>query len=196
MVLGGFVLVSLGLTLLFDEDYLALELTEGRSVAYYVGVATLGMAVATACVPDDARAEPAPKLAAVAQRIQHFPDAWKNREGHPDTCAEVKRLFPSKLAVLLKEAAAAFLAPFALLGLAQQAHAIACFFERTTRRCPVVGDVCAHAAFEPAAQAPVRRKVELSLVSFKREYPRWSPVTEWQASTIDEEPRVVSSVHA
>lgn len=194
---GGFVLVSLGLTLFFDEDYLALELTAGRSVAYYIGVATVVMALASTAVPDDTRViEPDVKLEKAARLIQHYPDAWKGREGHLDTYAAVTRLFPSKVAVFATEALAAFVAPVALAKLAGQAHAIAAFYERTTRRCPVVGDVCCYAAFEPTPDAAANRKVELSLVEFRREYPGWQPATDWQASTIDEEDRVLASLRS
>lgn len=197
VVCGGFVIVSLGLAVFVNESYLLAELLPGFSVAFFLGWAGVGMALASALVPDENRVfEPQLRLRRAAEELQHYPEAWRGNEGLPSTYRDVARLFPYKISVFAKETLGIVLTPLLLLfRLAPSARPIVDFYLRTTRVSPGgMGDVCSYAMFEAANGGAGAQKVQLSLVKFKHEFPRWTPATQWQRTVLSRQNEVLASL--
>lgn len=196
VVCGGFVLVSFGLALFVDEAYLLADLVPGYSVAFFIGWSGLAMALASALVPDENRVfEPKARLERAAEFMQYYPDEWRGNEALPVTHEAVARLFPFKLSVFAKEALAVVGTPLMLLmRLAPRSRSIVDFYARTKRRCDLVGDVCSYANFEDGQDVGRARKVELSLVHFQREFPRWNANTPYQQNVLSRQTEVLASL--
>jgi autophagy-related protein 9 len=200
VICGGFVLVSLGLTFVFDEEYLVVELSPGRSVAFWMAAAGVVMALASAFVPDENHIfDPAEKLEKAAEHMHYYPDEWKGREGLPQTYKAVTQLFSYKLSVFAKELLSVLLTPYMLwFVLPGQARGIAEFFARTTRRCAIVGDACHYALFEKQEGSRVadNAKMELSMLHFHQQFPQWQPTNQWQRQLLtDKDTFLHQSLH-
>lgn len=182
VVCGGFVIVCLATAVVYDDGFLTVDLTLNRSVAFWISVASVAMAGASAFVPDENDVfAPTEKLEKAAQHTHYYPTEWKGREGLPQTYAAFTALFTYKLTVFAKELLSVLLTPYMLwCVLPRQAGAIAAFFARTTRRCDVVGDVCQYALFDGTGEPAPHSKMELSMIHFQDQYPGWKPTTKWQ----------------
>lgn len=144
-VAGGFVAVTVMLTAVFDEEYLGLELTPERSVAFWVTVAGGIATAAAAQLPNDdvAAVPPEQRLAELAAHID-CPPRWHADPNTPATWNEVVEAFPYKLTVLLDEVSAAVCIPWVLAAvLPSQAQQIASFYTDTMRLHGMTGHCCA-----------------------------------------------------
>lgn len=184
VICGGFVVVNLCLAFLLDDGYLTVELSPGRSVAFWLGLVGMVMAIASSLVPDELRIfDPVTKLEDVAKHTHYYPDAWKGAEATLDTYGSVVGLFPYKLRQFVAELLSVVITPYVLaFVLPKKARAIAVFFAKTTRRCRVIGDVCRYALFEGDSNP----KMEMSMLFFQDNNPSWAPTTEWQRSLLDQ----------
>lgn len=182
MLCGGFLAINVAFAMVFDEEYLTVELTPGRSVAFWMGIAGVVLAVAGSAIPGESDVfAPAEKLEAAAREIHHFPEAWRQAPEAPATHASFVGLFRYRVLGVLDELLSTFTAPMVLAWtLPAQAERIAAFFARNTRRGQVVGDVCRHALFEGVPDP----KMELSVLKFADEYAEWTPPTAWQQDLV------------
>ena len=162
-IAGGFVAITVLLAAIFDEEYLGLELTPDRSVAFWAAVASAVVTVCASQIPDDdgAAVSLAERLAQAAEHVD-FPPRWHTTPAAPATRHEVVQVFPYKLSVLLDELLAAICNPWALgVVLPRQAQDIAGFYADTMRLHSVAGHCCALALPEISAAALLHETVVL-----------------------------------
>lgn len=162
-IAGGFVAITVLLTAIFDEEYLGLELTPDRSVAFWAAVAGTVVTIAAAQMPDDDATEMSlpERLVQVAEHVD-LPPRWHTTPAAPATRHEVVQVFPYKLNVLFDELVAAICNPW-MLGviLPAQAQAIAGFYADTMRLHTVAGHCCALALPDASAVDLLQQTVVL-----------------------------------
>lgn len=189
-VCGGLVALLVGFAMVYDEEFLTLDFTRGRSVAFWIGAAGAVLAAASAALTPPPTKSPAELLGELTRVLRHAPPGWRRTAHTAATYAEVARLFPYRAVVLLTELLSVVLTPYLLWRVAGDAGAIARYLADTTVTCPVAGAVCRHARFE-AQGAAALSKVELSLLQFQSQHAGWQPANEWQRSVVDDRERVL-----
>jgi autophagy-related protein 9 len=160
-VAGGFVAITVLLTAIYDEEYLGLELTPDRSVAFWVAAAGAVVTVAAAQLPDDDVTEVslADRLDRVAKHVD-LPPRWHTTPESPTTRLELVRVFPYKCTVLIDEFVAAICNPWVLaMTLPAQAQAIAGFYADTMRLHSLAGHCCALVLPDSSAPEVLRETV-------------------------------------
>lgn len=149
---GGFLVINVALALVYDEPYLTLELTDGRTVAFWMSIAAFGLAVATSLIPGEGEVyEPAAKLREVKKHTRFFPPAWQEAETTAKTRAEFSELFEYRIVTLLHELLAAVTTPYVLgFVLPAQAGDIVRQLDANRVHTSTVGDLCKYSMLRAA----------------------------------------------
>lgn len=186
-VFGGMLTLMIGFTMVYDEAFLAIDFSPGRSVAFWTGVVGLVMAAALSVVPEPSSEAPDDALHKLAKALRHAPPGWQSNANAMATHADVLQLFPYRAVVLATELLSVVLTPWMLWRAANDAGDIARYLADNTIVCRVAGPICRLAAFNAPTSTSTRAatsKVELSLLQFKEDYKAWRPETEWQNSVV------------
>lgn len=176
LLCGGILSVNVILAFVYDEEYLTLDLTPGRSVAFWMGVAGVVMAGANALVPSERIEE--------SEHVQHYRTMLKHLQCDVDA-KEINTLYQYRAVLAAQVVLSAVLTPVVLMWVvAPQAGEVARYLFENTRMCPLAGPVCRHALFEQESIVG-GDKVETSLIEFRKQYKHWRANTEWQASVLE-----------
>jgi len=188
LVAGGVLAIIVAFAVVYDEEFLTLDITPGRSAAFWTGVAGSVLAAAASATAAPPAEPPAVLLARLTTILGHTPPGWKGTEHKRETYADVARLFPYRAVVLTTDLLSVVLTPWLLWRLAGSAGEIARHIADNTVMCPVAGAVSRHAQFDVAGP-----KMERSVLAFRETYPSWQPNTDLQRSVISEHSVVLES---
>jgi autophagy-related protein 9 len=150
-ITGSIVTVLVILTIINHENFLNFELTEGKTVLFYIS--TLG-ALFTICKNSilDSNSKylfnPEISLKKVAQYTHYLPASWDNRYHTPEVKNQFCDLYNLKLYLIFKELCSLLLLPYVLyFSLPQSADKIVDFFRDFTIHVDGIGYVCSFAMF-------------------------------------------------
>lgn len=186
-VCGGVVVVLLILAFRFDEDFFLTELSPDGSVAFWIGLLGMAMALTSPFIRrNNVVFAPAAKLEETAKHIHTYPDEWKTQDaGSLTVYHQFTAMFSYRLIQFLDEILAIVITPYMLwFVLPGSARAIATYFVENTQRRPLIGDVCQFALFETST---TNDKMELSMINFRQHYPTWQPTTDNQRHLISQQ---------
>lgn len=169
---GGFLVINVALALVYDEPYLTLELTDGRTVAFWMSIAAFGLAAATSVIPGEGDVyEPATKLREVERYTQFFPPSWHDAETLPTTRAEFAELFELRLTALMHELLAAVTTPYVLgVVLPAQAGAIVAHLDANRVTTDTLGDICKYSMLRHADTSN-NTHLQNSIVNYISQHP-------------------------
>lgn len=148
-ITGSIVAVLAILTVFGHDNFLNFELTEGRTVLFYMS--TLG-AIFTICKSsigdDNVVFEPEASLRYVAQFTHYLPKAWEGKYHTEAVRHEFCNLFNLKVVLVFKELASLILLPYLLyFRLPNSSERIVDFFREFTIHVDGLGYVCSFAMF-------------------------------------------------
>lgn len=191
----GSVVVLFILIGIYDDDILfKLEVTQGKTALWYIGVGGTIIAVCRSLIPDENSAvdEPTDIMDDLVQYTHYMPKSWRGKAHTTKTLNEFTQLFQYKLVVFVLELLSVFFAPLILIfSLPNSAEQIIQFFRDFTTHEPGVGDICKFATFpleeygnkaygvldskSSKKQRTKQGKMEKSFVNFKANHPDWQP---------------------
>lgn len=176
LLCGGILSVNVAMAFVYDEEYITLDLTPGRSVAFWMGVAGVLMTGANAFIPSERIEE--------SDHLQHYRDMVRHLQCDVEK-DELQSLYQYRIVLMLQVVFSAFLTPIVLLWfISPQSEEIARYLRENTRMCPLAGPVCRHALFEMESMAG-GDKVQTSLIGFRKQYKKWRTENEWQNSVME-----------
>ncbi|RMZ82681.1 hypothetical protein DV738_g1448, partial [Chaetothyriales sp. CBS 135597] len=148
---SGAVVSVLGVVALFDqENFLTFELTPGRTVLFWMGVAGGVWAMARGLMPDDNTVyEPAFAMQEVIDFTHYEPAHWKDRLHSVEVKKEFENLYQMKLIIFVEEVLSMIFTPFVLwMSLPKCSEKIIDFFREFTVHVDGIGYVCSFAEFK------------------------------------------------
>ncbi|RMZ91267.1 hypothetical protein DV736_g1505, partial [Chaetothyriales sp. CBS 134916] len=148
---SGAVVSVLGVVALFDqENFLTFELTPGRTVLFWLGVAGGVWAVARGLMPDDNTVyEPAFAMQEVIDFTHYEPAHWKDRLHSVEVKKEFDNLYQMKVLIFVEEVFSMIFTPFVLwMSLPKCSERIIDFFREFTVHVDGIGYVCSFAEFK------------------------------------------------
>lgn len=163
--ISGAIVSVLGVATIFDqENFLALELTNGRSAIFYIGLFGGIWAVARGMIPEDSLVyEPAFAMQEVIDFTHYQPSHWQNRLHTVDVKREFEQLYQMKILIFVEEILSMVFTPFVLwFSLPKCSDRIIDFFREFTVHVDGIGYVCSFAEFsskkplEPQSDGVVR----------------------------------------
>ncbi|RKP07115.1 APG9-domain-containing protein [Thamnocephalis sphaerospora] len=157
-IAGSIALVLFLLTVVDQELFLKLDITQGRSAVFYLGVFGTVFAVARGAIPDENLVfEPEKTLRAVITETHYLPNEWRNRLHTDEVRRQFCQLFDLKVMLLLQEILAVLLTPLVLwFSLPACSEQIVDFFREFTVHVDGVGYVCSFALFDFKRHGNVR----------------------------------------
>ncbi|KAF9566358.1 APG9-domain-containing protein [Agrocybe pediades] len=194
-IAGSFAAVLVLATVLDPELFLNFEITQHRTVLFYLGVFTAILTVARGMIPEDNRVfDPELLMSEVVNYTHYMPDSWKGELHSKKVHQEFGELFSMKVLIFAQEIISVILTPFVLwFSLPNCAPAIIDFFREFTVHVDGRGYVCSFAEFNferhgnvkfgapSAAHAADKKmvsnegKMEKSFLNFKAANPDWNP---------------------
>lgn len=191
-VVGSLVGVLLVLSFWNEDMLFNLEIVEGRSAVWFVGVGGTIVAACRGLIPDEnVVLEPDAAMEELVQYTHYMPKSWVGKTHTSKVLGEFTRLFDYKITIFLLELASVLFSPLVLMfSLPQSADKIVDFFCNFTVEEPGVGYICKFAKF-PLAEHGNRKygvdsssakrnrtkqgKMEKSFLNFKANHPEWKP---------------------
>ncbi|ODV87357.1 hypothetical protein CANARDRAFT_205940 [[Candida] arabinofermentans NRRL YB-2248] len=148
-VTGSLTAILVILTVIDHENFLNFELTEGRTVLFYIS--TFG-AVFTICkgsiTEDGSVFDPEASLRYVAQYTHYLPSAWEGRYHTEDVKNQFCEMFNLRLVLVLKEIASLIMLPYILYyRLPESSEKVIDFFREFSVHVDGLGYVCTFAMF-------------------------------------------------
>jgi hypothetical protein len=149
-VSGSFVAVLLLFTIVDPDAFLHFDITQGRTVLFYLGVFTATLAVARGMVPEDhAVVNPEDLMRDIVEHTHYLPSEWRGKLHSSEVHAEFSRFYQLKVTTFLSEVASVVTTPFVLwYSLPPCAPAIIDFFREFTIHVDGLGFVCSFAVFD------------------------------------------------
>ncbi|KPI42780.1 Autophagy-related protein 9 [Cyphellophora attinorum] len=148
---SGAVVSVLGMATIFDqENFLALELTPGRTAIFYLGVFGGIWAIARGMIPEDSLVyEPAFAMTEVIDFTHYSPSHWHNRLHTVEVKREFEQLYQIKILMFVEEILSMIFTPFVLwFSLPKCSDRIIDFFREFTVHVDGIGYVCSFAEFK------------------------------------------------
>ena len=179
---SGAVVSVLGVVALFDqENFLTFELSPGRTVLFWLGVAGGLWAVARGLMPDDNTVyEPAFAMQEVIDFTHYEPAHWHNRLHTVEVKKEFEQLYQMKLLMFVEEVFSMIFTPFVLwMSLPKCSDRIIDFFREFTVHVDGIGYVCSFAEFKlrqpvadraPTNNSSAGRPAEADAVGLRDDY--------------------------
>lgn len=149
--ISGALISVLGMATIFDqENFLALELTPGRTAIFYLGVCGGIWAVARGMIPDDSLVyEPAFAMQEVIDFTHYQPNHWQDRLHTVEVKKEFEQLYQMKIFMFVEEILSMVFTPFVLwFSLPKCSDRIIDFFREFTVHVDGIGYVCSFAEFK------------------------------------------------
>ncbi|CAO3606851.1 unnamed protein product [Cunninghamella blakesleeana] len=192
-ITGSIGAVLLILTLLDSEALTNFEITDNRTVFFYLGIFGAIFEVTRRMVPDEHLIfEPETLLRQVVEHTHYFPSEWHGHLHSDEVRAQFCLLFDYKVSLFLQELVSVVFTPLILcLSLPLCAEQIIDFFREFTVHVDGLGYVCSFAQFDFARHgnvkygAPIKvdddyylskeGKMEKSFINFKTNNPDWEP---------------------
>ncbi|KAI0086343.1 APG9-domain-containing protein [Irpex rosettiformis] len=192
-IAGSFAAVLL-LASVLDPDLLVhFEVTEHRTVFFYLTVFGSILAVTRGMIPEENRVfDPEMLMTEVIQSTHYMPDEWKGQLHSKKVHEQFGELFQMKIVIYGQELISVLLTPFVLwLSLPRCAPAIVDFFREFSVHVDGLGYVCSFAVFDFQRHGNVKfgapttatderliskeGKMEKSFLNFKAAHPEWTP---------------------
>lgn len=147
---GAIVAVLAVASLLDPELFLNFEITNDRTVLFYVGIFGTLWAIANGAVPEENLVfEPTYALLQVIEYTKFEPDHWKDRLHSDEVKREFSTLYQMKIVIFLEEVLTIIVTPFILwFSLPKCSDQIIDFFREFTIHVDGVGYVCSFAVFD------------------------------------------------
>jgi len=191
-IVGSLVGVLLMLSFWNEDMLFNLEIVEGRSAVWFVGVGGTIVAACRSLIPDEnVVLEPDAAMEELVQFTHYMPKSWVGKSHTSKVLTDFTRLFDYKITIFVQELASVLFSPLVLMfSLPQSADRIIDFFCNFTIEEPGVGYICKFAKF-PLAEHGNKRygvdsssnkrnrtkqgKMEKSFLNFKANHPEWKP---------------------
>lgn len=205
-VAGSFAAVLLLLTLFDPEAFLHFEITQDRTVIFYLGVCTAILAVSRGMIPDaqTIATDPADLMHLVTEHTHYLPQEWAGQLHSAQVHTAFGQLFQIRIVSFAQELLSVVVAPFVLAyTLPPLAPRLIDFFREFTVHVEGLGYVCSEAEFNfkrpgtrptvvPSGKAAAvlgvavggKIKMERSMMSFAKAHPNWQPDDEGAASVV------------
>lgn len=163
-VVGSVVAVLLMLSIRDEDSLFNLELIEGRSAIWFVGIGGTIIAACRSLIPDENHVmEPDKAMEDLVQHTHYMPSSWKGKTHTNRVLTEFNQLFEYKIVIFVVELLSVLFAPFILLfSLPNSAEKVIEFFRVFTVHEHGVGDVCKFATFSLDENGNKKYGVELS----------------------------------
>ncbi|CAO3650258.1 unnamed protein product [Cunninghamella echinulata] len=192
-ITGSIGAVLLILTLFDSEALTNFEITENRTVFFYIGIVGAIFEVTRRMIPDEHLIfEPETLLRQVVEHTHYFPSEWHGQLHSDEVRAQFCQLFDYKVSLFLQELVSVIFTPLILcVSLPLCAEQIIDFFREFSVHVDGLGYVCSFAQFDFARHgnvkygAPVKvdddyylskeGKMEKSFINFKTNNPDWEP---------------------
>lgn len=149
-VIGSLVFVMLIIGILSEELLLNLEITEGRTLIWYLGLLGILLAISRSLIPNENTVyDPTFLLGEVIQSTHYLPHHWRGRLHTEQVRIEFSELFDYKMVVFAEELLSVVFTPFLLWwSLPSSAGDIVDFFREFTVHVDGIGYVCSFAIFD------------------------------------------------
>jgi len=146
---GSFVALLACLTIFGHENFLNFELTEGRTVLFYMSAFGTLFTICRSALSDvNTVFDPEASLRYVAQFTHYLPRSWEGRYHSETVRAEFCKLFNLKIVLVLKEIASLIILPYFLyFRLPSASKRIVDFFREFSVHIDNLGYVCSFATF-------------------------------------------------
>ncbi|VUG18657.1 ATG9 [Brettanomyces bruxellensis] len=146
---GSFVALLACLTVLGHENFLNFELTEGRTVLFYMSAFGTLFTICRSALSDvNSVFDPEASLRYVAQFTHYLPRSWEGRYHSEAVRSEFCKLFNLKIVLVLKEIASLIMLPYFLyFRLPSASKRIVDFFREFSVHVDNIGYVCSFATF-------------------------------------------------
>lgn len=202
-VLGSitFVLIVIGL---FSEDLLLnLEITQGRTTIWYIGILGIMLALSRSFIPDTQSGnttmtwkESSGLLKTIIDCTHYYPHHWQGRLYSEEVLQEFSEFYKLQIISFGEELLSVIFTPFVLLfSLPHSVEDILDFFREFTVHVDGLGYVCSFAVFDfkkhgdPDYGSTIgertekyyrskQGKMEKSFLNFKEHFPGWNPDTQ------------------
>jgi autophagy-related protein 9 len=148
---AGAIVSVLALTSLVDPDlFLGFEITQDRTVLFYLGVFGTVWAIAHGAIPEDNLVfDPEYALRNVIEYTHYMPTQWKDRLHSDEVKKEFSELYQMKIMIFLEEILSIIFTPFVFwFSLPQCSDRIIDFFREFTVHVDGLGYVCSFAVFD------------------------------------------------
>lgn len=155
-IAGSFAAV-LGIASLIDPElFLMFEISPNRTVLFYIGVFGSILAVSRSLIPEETLVfDPEISLRYVAEFTHYLPPEWEGKLHTEQVKNEFSLMYEMRLAILVKELASIFLAPFILYySLTQSCDDIVDFIRDHSVHVDGLGYVCTFAMFDFKQKSP------------------------------------------
>ncbi|KAJ3491877.1 hypothetical protein NLJ89_g11297 [Agrocybe chaxingu] len=192
-IAGSFAAVLVLATVIDPELFLNFEITEHRTILFYLGVFSAILTVARGIIPEDNRVfDPELLMTEVINYTHYMPEEWKGQLHSKKASSITSSLYTSN--TMLSEIVSVLLTPFILwFSLPECAPAIIDFFREFTVHVDGRGYICSFAEFNFERHGNVKfgapskarandkkmisneGKMEKSFLSFKAANPEWNP---------------------
>ncbi|KAF2739437.1 autophagy-related protein 9 [Polyplosphaeria fusca] len=148
-IAGAFAFVLVCFTLLDSELFLGFEITQGKTVIFWIGVLTAIYQMARSSSPqDDQVADPSYFLGHVIYHTHYEPGPWKDRLHTDEVRGEFAQLYKLKVLIFVEEVLSMIITPFLLIfRLPQCSEAIVDFFREFSIQVDGLGTVCSYSIF-------------------------------------------------
>eukprot|EP00127_Corallochytrium_limacisporum_P004495 Clim_evm22s165 gene=Clim_evmTU22s165 len=134
---------------IYDENFLTMHITEGRTVLWYLGVFTVILAGARALLQDENIIfEPESKITKVIYHTHYYPQSWHGREHTREIRAEMAELFEYKAVLFVEELFSVLITGMFMIRYSYHSKELIQFFHRYTTWKEDVGHVCTFAQFD------------------------------------------------
>lgn len=149
-VSGAIVSVLIVVTLWDPDIFLSFEITQDRTIAFYITLLGALWAVSNGSIPEENLVfEPEYALRNVIEYTHYMPNHWQNRLHSDEVKREFAALYQLKIVIFLEEVFSIIITPFILwFSLPKCSDQIIDFFREFTVHVDGVGYVCSFAVFD------------------------------------------------
>lgn len=149
-VTGSFAAVLGIISLVDPELFLGFEITEDKTVLFYIGLFASILAFSRSMIPSESFVfDPETSLKRVAEFTHYLPEEWDGRLHTDEVKTEFAKLYDLKIMVIIRELASVIIIPFLLwFSLTKSSERIVDFFREFTIHVDGLGYVCTFATFD------------------------------------------------
>ena len=170
----GAVVSVLALASVIDPElFLGFEITQDRTVLFYLGVFGTVWAVARGAVPEENLVfDPGYALNNVTEYTHYSPNHWRGRLHSNEVRTEFAELYKMKVVIFLEEMLSMFFTPFILwFSLPKSSDRLVDFFREFTLHVDGLGYVCSFAVFDFKKESNnIARQDEAAAQDLREEY--------------------------
>lgn len=149
-IVAGSMLVVMVIFSTIEDRLLVANILGPFSGIWIIGVLSLVVGVAVACMPSHEHIfDPKGDMAKIRDHTHYMPDSWRGREHTKTVRRQFECLFEYRIVFYLKELLSALILPYTLLAsLPRSTNAIVSFFANFTEHVEGVGSVVVYASFD------------------------------------------------